>query len=347
MQRIDPKAIIYGFNDEVPIHAIRTPKDLPDNTFTFREFFLGAYPREHKGFIWSTIWLGHDKPINFIIENMRIWSKMKSSLLFAKPLQVKKSVRDYFLLWSTGRMDKDKLHEGVTAAIKSFAAKEYKFAFSWIALKNNDGNYLRLAKKEANGNQFVKALHIEVPADERDVTYKVMDIIFGIDSPFKILGTTMLMVPIIRDDLPSHKIEDIQHLVIKQKQFLDQLQFIKTTDFAELDYQHPAIKKSMRDMIMDLHTLDGKAKPIFRSVDKADKEAAHYLSYPRYLQDQARDIVTQLPSLLAWLYGPAVLSMMTASAQARANNAPWDPQEMRAISDEDRKLKRMLTRAKK
>ena len=84
-------------------------------------------------------------------------------------------------------MDKDKLHEGVTAAIKSFAAKEYKFAFSWIALKNNDGNYLRLAKKEANGNQFVKALHIEVPADERDVTYKVVDIIFGIDSPFKIL----------------------------------------------------------------------------------------------------------------------------------------------------------------
>ena len=98
---------------------------------------------------------------------------------------------------------------------------------------------------------------------------------------------------------------------------------------------------------MDLHTLDGNAKPIFRSVDKADKEAAHYLSYPRYLQDQAHDIVTQLPSLLAWLYGPAVLSMMTASAQARANNAPRDPQEMRAISDEDRKLKRMLTRAKK
>ena len=132
---------------------------------------------------------------------------MKSSSLFAKPLQVKKPVRDYFLLWFTGKMDKDKIHEGVTAAIKSFTSTQYKFAFSWVALRNSDGNYLRLAKKELNGNQLVKALHIEVPEDDRDVTYKVMDIIFGLDSDLKF--TTMLMVPIIRTDLPSHKIEDI------------------------------------------------------------------------------------------------------------------------------------------
>jgi|GEM_PF-3693808 len=347
LQRIDPKAIIYAYDDDIPIHAIRTPQDLPDNNITFREFFLNAYPREQKGFIWTTIWLGHDKSTDFILENMKIWSKMKSSLIFAKPLQVKKSVRDYFLLWSTGRMDKDKLHDGVTAAIKSFTKTQYQFAFSWIALKNSDGNYLRLAKKELNGNQFVKALHIEVPEDDRDTTYKVMEIIFGIDSEFKILGTTMLMVPIIREDLPSHKIENIQHLVVKQKQFLDQLYFSKTTDIAELDYKHPALGKSMRDMIMGLKTLDGKGKLIFRGIDKAEKGEAHYLAYPRFLQEQARDVITQLPSLLTWLYGPPALEMMTVSAQARANNAPWNPQEMRAISEEDRTLKRMLNRAKK
>jgi len=90
LQRIDPRSIIYAFNDEIPIHALRSPQDLPDNIITFREFFLNAYPRESKGFVWSSIWLGHDKPMNFILENMRIWSKMKSSLIFAKPLQVKK-----------------------------------------------------------------------------------------------------------------------------------------------------------------------------------------------------------------------------------------------------------------
>ena len=58
-------------------------------------------------------------------------------------------------------------------------------------------------------NQFVKALHIEVPKDDRDITYKMLEVIFGLDTDFKILGMTMLMVPVIRDDLPAHKIDDI------------------------------------------------------------------------------------------------------------------------------------------
>ena len=158
IQRIDPRAIIYAFHDEVPIHAIRTPEEIPDNTVTFREFLLNANPREYKGFIWATIWLGHDKTITFILENMKFWSKMNSSLIFAKPVQVKNPVREYFLLWSTGRMDKDKLHEAVTKAIASLTNKKYKFAFSWIALRNSEGDFLRLAKKEPNGNQLDKTL---------------------------------------------------------------------------------------------------------------------------------------------------------------------------------------------
>ena len=347
IQHIDPRAIIYAFNDAVPIHAIRTPEEIPDNTVTFREFFLNAYPREQKGFIWATIWLGHDKTMAFILENMKFWSKMNSSLIFAKSLQVKNPVREYFLLWSTGRMDKDKLHEAVTKAIASLTNKKYKFAFSWIALRNSEGNFLRLTKKEPNGNQLVKALHIEVPEEERDATYKMIDVIFGLDSDFKILGTTMLMVPIIRDNLPTHKIDDIQHLVIKQKHFLDQLLFIKTQDIAELDYRHPALGMSMRDMIMELVTLDGKARPIFRSVDAADKGDANYLSYPSFLHDHARDIVTQLSSLLAWLHGPPAFTMLTAATQEKAKNAPWNPTEMKAISDEDRALKRCLHEQKK
>ena len=118
---------------------------------------------------------------------------MKSSSLFAKPLQVKKPVRDYFLLWFTGKMDKDKIHEGVTAAIKSFTSTQYKFAFSWVALRNSDGNYLRLAKKELNGNQLVKALHIEVPEDDisfEEAKAKSKEIMEKIKEVASKMGTT-------------------------------------------------------------------------------------------------------------------------------------------------------------
>ena len=43
LQKADPKAIIYGFRDDTPIHAIEKPKDMPDALPTIREFFLGAY----------------------------------------------------------------------------------------------------------------------------------------------------------------------------------------------------------------------------------------------------------------------------------------------------------------
>ena len=36
LQKADPKAIIYGFRDDTPIHAIEKPKDMPDAIPTIR-----------------------------------------------------------------------------------------------------------------------------------------------------------------------------------------------------------------------------------------------------------------------------------------------------------------------
>ena len=35
LQQIDPQTIIYAFNNDIPIHALRAPQDLPDNIITF------------------------------------------------------------------------------------------------------------------------------------------------------------------------------------------------------------------------------------------------------------------------------------------------------------------------
>ena len=42
-----------------------------------------------------------------------------------------------------------------------------------------------------------------------------------------------------------------------------------------------------------------------------------------------------VPSFLVWLYGDHTLELMTDSAIHRAQTAPWDETEMRAISLED------------
>ena len=214
-------------------------------------------------------------------------------------------------------------------------------------MKDANDDYVRLEKKERNGNTLLKALHIEVPKEERDATYKVMQILFGLGSRHKVLGTNMLMVPVLRPEIPTHKIDNINHLIYKHKQFTDKLVFAKTYDFANIDRKNAEINLSIRDMLMDIKTLDGTYTKVFWSVDYDEKDGGHFLTYPSYLNTQARDIIAQLPSLLHWIYETPVLQMMTASAQERALDAPWDPKEMRAISQEDRELEAMLAHAKK
>ena len=154
------------------------------------------------------------------------------------------------------------------------------------------------------------------------------------------------MVPIIRPDIPTHKIDNIQHLIIKQKQFLDKMYYGKSYDFTEVDYENKDLELSMRDMIMQLRTLDGTDSKLFWSLDLDPYDNGYILSYPKFLDSHARDIISQLPSLLAFTYGPEALTMMTEAAQERAIEAPWDIEAMCAISNEDKALAAMRDRAK-
>lgn len=39
IQLVDSKAIIYAYNDNVPSHAIKTPKDIPTSFTLYEDFF--------------------------------------------------------------------------------------------------------------------------------------------------------------------------------------------------------------------------------------------------------------------------------------------------------------------
>ena len=64
-----------------------------------------------------------------------------------------------------------------------------------------------------------------MPKNELDTTYKVIQLLFGLGSKTKVLGTNMLMVPVLRTEIPTHKIGNINHLIYKHKQFTDKLAF--------------------------------------------------------------------------------------------------------------------------
>ena len=112
-----------------------------------------------------------------------------------------------------------------------------------------------------------------------------------------------------------------------------------------MDYENKDLKLSMRSMIMQLRTLDGTDCKLFWSLDLDPYDNGYILSYPKFFDSHACDIIAQLPSLLAFTYGPEALTMMTEAAQERALEAPWDINAMCAISSEDKALAAMRDRA--
>ena len=140
IQKHDPKAIIYAYNDFLPMHSIPSPKDIPPSYVLYKDFFFGAQSRSEKGVTWCSIWLGHETPIQEIIVNMGQWSRLHGSRIFEKSLQMKHTKKDYFLLWSAGKMNKEILHDATTEAIKTITNKKYNFAFAWTALRGANKN---------------------------------------------------------------------------------------------------------------------------------------------------------------------------------------------------------------
>ena len=113
------------------------------------------------------------------------------------------------------------------------------------------------------------------------------------------------------------------------KIFYASTEYAKVYDFTKLDRPEATLNLSVRYMVMQLKTLDG------RDVD-------FHLAFPSHLATQARDIVAQLRSLIRFAYGKSALSVLTSTEAKKAIKAPWDPKRMCVVSKDDKNLEAMI-----
>ena len=201
-------------------------------------------------------------------------------------------------------------------------------------------------QKKKKGEQYVKALHIEVPRDRKESTYRMLNVIFGSSSTIKLLGRDLRMTPVITADTTSHQKEKINHLIEKQRKYLNNISTAISYDLGDIDYVSKSLNITMRTMIMNIESVDNST-PLFLSIDYNDYSGGYVLTFPEHKENEARDYIAQLPSFLHWLYGDDVLELLTDYAVERAHAAPWSEEHMRAISQEDTALDMLLDEANK
>ena len=121
--------------------GIKTNADIPNNINKYKEFLSGANPSPKAGHVWASNRIGHSEEAENLHTNLKYWSNENDTFLYKKKLQENLLVRQYFLLWSTDKIDVETLHSAVTTEIKKISNIEFKFAFVRSAIKAK-GQYI-------------------------------------------------------------------------------------------------------------------------------------------------------------------------------------------------------------
>ena len=338
LQAIDPTLVIYAYESDLPTEAILKPKDMPSDITIMKIFFSNISVKPNGGHSWFQVWLGHDDSIANILTNMKYWSSENDSYLYRKRLQQKYTAKDYWLMWSTERMDPEVLHTEVSNVIAKVTTKKLHFTFSF-------GNIRKDPKYSISTNtaKFNKAMIVEVKKEQREETYNMIGRIFSTTCNKKILGLSMRMVPMMSNDLPSHTKMKVAHLIAKQEQYLSTLRVKSCVYLQEIDYFNIDLNTTLRDIIMNLETLhtfdkNQNSMKVFTNVDYSAWHSCYVLTYPSHLSKEADDYISQLPSYLHYVYGDEVLLMLTAEGQSKAQTSTWDPEKLCATSNLDLEL---------
>jgi len=342
MRKVDDSIVLYDYRDKTPTRSIHKPKLVPNDISAFKHFFANANPLPKGGAVWINAWIGHTDSADNIKANMSEWDITNNSATYIKQLQRKHTVKEHWLMWSTINTDAETLKANTMKILKKlYPNKEFDFAFVWNVIRS--GEYSNQEKKSRKGNQYVRALHVEVPVEQKKQIYSILLRIFSSASSIKIHEMKLRMVPTWKKEYTSHRKQKIQHLINKHKHYLSTTSHVTSTDFTDIDYFNKNLKTTLRQIIMNIETMvpiDGQDKcpKIFQSIDYSSYYSGYVLTFPKYLTQQATDIAPQMPSFLYWLYGEEILPMLSPEAAVMAIEEPWDPELMRTISKIDTAL---------
>ncbi|MGB0423910.1 MAG: hypothetical protein ACPGED_06295, partial [Flavobacteriales bacterium] len=350
VKEVDKTCVLYDFRDKNPTRCIHKSKQVPDNITQFKHFFANANPQPKGGFVWVNVWAGYNEETSENIKaNMNAWGLESKTLTYIKQLQVKHSVKEQWLLWSTNNINIEKLHHSTQQALKKITKVEHQFSFSWNVLRTTDYNKDEPNKKK--GSQYIRALHVEVPTANKTRTYAALGKLFNEKSKIKVHGLDLRLVPTYKREYTSHRKKKILHLISKHNHFLNSISTVTTADFEDIDYYNENLQTSMRQIIMQMETIESingedNYPKMYLNIDYSDYHGGYVISYPTYLTKQATDMVPQLPAFLHHLYGDEILTMLKPEAVSLALEEPWDPEKLQSISKIDINLDSLAGEAK-
>ena len=301
--------VIYEYAHDIPQRAITAEAQITGDLQSLRTFFNGVYPREKEGDTWFNLYIGSDDDMDTFSTNVRWWFQQNKAYLRIKELQVRDSEKSIWFFYSHEKINKELLCEAIKEQASTVHKEDVNIALTWNPIK--DGVPYSAGKKQT------RALHVECPKTEMTKTKALIAKMYGSDASDYPLDIKLRYSPTITKDTTSYTKQKILALKTKQDWFLSSIEHATSFEITTLDRQSSRNEGSLRDYVMEMKTRDGK-HALYLGVNEDPRGSGIVFTFAKKFEDEARDMVTNLPAYLAFKYTNKALVYFSVDAVTQA-----------------------------
>jgi hypothetical protein len=319
IKKIDSTLAIMPWKDsDRNLDSISKENQLPTTIKTLRPYLNKFYIGKKGNQALTTypgIFIGHDKRLPEIREELQSWLNLSNHGLFEKMLQAE-SVSDIgWMLYSTKEMDAGALVDEIADLIG------VQVGLRWKIIDTG-------AKGKLPETQRIQALNVEVCSTQRWEAQRNLQSYFG--KAMKNLedypnGIRLRFVKSKRDAINTNEKGKIERLRQRQKIFLNNITSSTTLDIVQLDYARDDESPTLRQMIMSLKTRD-TGVPLFHCVDLDWRGDGYIFQYSPQVKEEAECAIHTLYPLTQHYFPEAELEdSFTSETAERCVGYKYDP----------------------
>ena len=340
--KVDKSLLLFKYKDKTNTSFINRPTQIPDTPSKIKNFFHGKYrPKTEAYQIWPEIKIGINLDPEVFFEDVKcLLEDKKLGALFKKELQAEETEEIGFFLFSNRFQDKKRQMKSISKRIVGEFKFTPTFNLRWKNIYDPTNRNKKMGSAKLQNDDTNKATHIEVIKGEESKIVKAISKIYSSTRNDYPDFEKMRFIPSPKYTQNSGLKERYSELINRQNWYIQGIEKGRSYEIANLDTKASSLPTTAREMIMTMHTAEGK--PLFTSVDPS-WDTGITITFPKAYEELARNRIADLGPYLKHLHGEMVLvKYFTPDAALRARDCTWDSKTMRAISQMDKNFDSVL-----
>lgn len=321
-----PDLKLLPWHEDSTLSPVSTRNNFPRAFATLKFYFQGVYPRAKGGALYGRIRLQSSQPIMENIKFISAWMKQQAHGLFPRAIQSEETTILGWLLYSS--LSTDQQYLGETLSRESGVKIACRFR--------------RIKQNRQDNSTPIKAIHLESSVQDSQKAKKYLTAVYGrqSSSPYP-TGAMYKLMPSIQSIHNTPGIESLMIVIQRQSHFIKHSKTIRTWQFTSIDFRHPEIKLTLREMLACITWDDnaGISRPLILSTDNHFRNDGFNLTVHPKMENEARVLVSALYPYLRHVYGDKVNSLFTEDTVTSQSNYRWDPNIGGVVTEYDELIK--------